>query len=63
MWALTDFTEENGATRIVPGSHRFDSKPEYGTHPPSIPAEMSRGSVLVWNGSLWHGGGAGWVSP
>ncbi|HEY5646441.1 MAG TPA: phytanoyl-CoA dioxygenase family protein [Pseudomonadales bacterium] len=58
MWALTDFTEENGATRIVPGSHRLDSKPDYGTHPDSIAAEMSRGSVLIWNGSLWHGGGA-----
>jgi ectoine hydroxylase-related dioxygenase (phytanoyl-CoA dioxygenase family) len=58
MWALTEFTEENGATRIVPGSHRFDTKPEYGSHPESIPAEMPRGSVLVWNGSLWHGGGA-----
>ena len=58
MWALTDFTEENGATRIVPGSHRFDTRPEYGTHPDSVPAEMKKGSVLVWNGSLWHGGGA-----
>jgi len=58
MWALTDFTAENGATRIVPGSHRFPARPEYGTHPDSIPAEMSRGSVLIWNGSLWHGGGA-----
>lgn len=58
MWALTDFTEENGATRIVPGSHRFDTTPEYGSHPDSIAAEMPKGSVLVWNGSLWHGGGA-----
>ena len=58
MWALTEFTEANGATRIVPGSHRFDHKPEYGTHPESIPAEMPAGSVLIWNGSLWHGGGA-----
>ena len=58
MWALTDFTEENGATRIVPGSHRSDAKPDYGSHPESIPAEMPRGSILVWNGSLWHGGGA-----
>jgi ectoine hydroxylase-related dioxygenase (phytanoyl-CoA dioxygenase family) len=33
-------------------------KPEFGRHYPSIPAEMPRGSVLVWNGSLWHGGGA-----
>ncbi len=58
MWALTDFTAENGATRIVPGSHRWAEKPAYGADHPSIPAEMARGSVLIWNGSLWHGGGA-----
>ena len=58
MWALTDFTEANGATRIVPGSHLADSSPEYGADYDSIPAEMARGSVLVWHGSLWHGGGA-----
>jgi ectoine hydroxylase-related dioxygenase (phytanoyl-CoA dioxygenase family) len=57
MWALTDFTERNGATRIVPGSHEWDHSPEYGKHYDSIPAEMPRGSVLVWHGSLWHGGG------
>ena len=58
MWALTDFTEANGATRLVPGSHKYDHKPDYGSHPNSVAAEMSKGSVLVWNGSLWHGGGA-----
>lgn len=58
MWALTDFTEANGATRIIPGSHTRDHGPEYQRHYDSIPAEMARGSVLVWNGSLWHGGGA-----
>jgi ectoine hydroxylase-related dioxygenase (phytanoyl-CoA dioxygenase family) len=57
MWALTDFTEANGATRIVPGSHRSDS-PDFGRHYDSIPAEMAKGSVLIWHGSLWHGGGA-----
>ncbi len=57
MWALTDFTEANGATRIIPGSHTADSSPIYGSHYDSIPAEMARGSVLVWHGSLWHGGG------
>ncbi len=58
MWALTDFTEANGATRIIPGSHTRDHSPNYGQHYDSIPAEMPRGSVLVWHGSLWHGGGA-----
>ena len=58
MWALTDFTEANGATRIIPGSHTADASPNYGEHYESIPAEMPRGSVLVWHGSLWHGGGA-----
>jgi ectoine hydroxylase-related dioxygenase (phytanoyl-CoA dioxygenase family) len=58
MWALTDFTEVNGATRIIPGTHLADVSPEYGKHYDSIPAEMPRGSVLVWHGSLWHGGGA-----
>jgi len=60
MWALTDFTEANGATRIVPGSHRWQN-PDYFNGDgdvETIPAEMARGSVLVWHGSTWHGGGA-----
>jgi ectoine hydroxylase-related dioxygenase (phytanoyl-CoA dioxygenase family) len=61
MWALTDFTEANGATRLVPGSHE-DQSPEFGRHYDSIPAEMARGSVLIWHGSLWHGGGANTTS-
>lgn len=58
MWAVTDFTEENGATRVLPGSHLADHSPAYGSEHASVPAEMRRGSVLVWHGSLWHGGGA-----
>ena len=58
MWALTDFTEENGATRVISGTHLADSSPVYGEHYESDPAVMKRGSVLVWHGSLWHGGGA-----
>jgi ectoine hydroxylase-related dioxygenase (phytanoyl-CoA dioxygenase family) len=58
MWALTDFTEANGATRLIPGSHLRDHNPDYGSFYDSIPAEMETGSVLIWHGSLWHGGGA-----
>jgi len=58
MWAVTDFTEANGATRIIPGSHLADHSPAYGQHYDTICAEMPRGSILVWDGGLWHGGGA-----
>ena len=59
MWALTDFTEDNGATRIIPGSHRDPRNPELGTsYEGTVAAVMRRGSVLVFNGSTWHGGGA-----
>jgi ectoine hydroxylase-related dioxygenase (phytanoyl-CoA dioxygenase family) len=57
MWALTDFTDENGATRIMPGTHLLDHDPDYfGTYE-TVPAEMPKGSVMIWHGSLWHGGG------
>jgi len=58
MWAITDFTEENGATRIVPGSHTAPEPPAPFGGTPTVAAVMRRGSVLVYNGSLWHGGGA-----
>jgi len=57
MWALTDFSEANGATRLVPGSHRKPN-PQYGGDYETIAAEMPKGSVLIWDGALWHGGGA-----
>ncbi len=57
MWTLSDFTEANGATRLVPGSQRRES-PAFGGKYETIAAEMPRGSVLIWDGALWHGGGA-----
>lgn len=58
MWAITDFTADNGATRLVPGSHRRDRSPAIGETADTIPAVMRKGSVLVFDGSIWHGGGA-----
>jgi ectoine hydroxylase-related dioxygenase (phytanoyl-CoA dioxygenase family) len=57
MWPLEDFTEANGATRVVPGSHRWvDEVP--GPDTETVPVEMPAGSALIYLGSLWHGGGA-----
>jgi len=56
MWALDDFTEANGATRVVPGSHRWtDRRP---TEDETVKVTMPAGSVLFICGNLWHGGGA-----
>ena len=56
IWALTDFTADNGATRVVPGSHLWDDDRE--PLPQEITwAEMEATSVLVYSGSVIHGGG------
>jgi hypothetical protein len=56
IWAMTDFTEANGATRVIPGSHRFEDKLRF-TEADTEPAEMRKGSVLLYTGALYHGGG------
>ena len=58
MWALTDFTDANGATRFVPGTHKKDHPPDYTKQYETLPAEMPAGSMMIFDGALWHGGGA-----
>lgn len=56
IWALTDFTRENGATRVVPGSIAWPDDRK--AKPDEIcQAEMSAGSVLLYTGSVFHSGG------
>ena len=57
MWALDDFTVANGATHVVPGSHKWvDNGPDAST--PSLQAVMPAGSLMFFVGSVFHGGGA-----
>src|SRR4051812_43193988 len=57
MWALDDFTVDNGATRLVPGSHRWtDRQPDRDAE--TVDAVMPAGSVIFYLGKIWHGGGA-----
>lgn len=56
LWALTDFTKQNGATRVVPGSNHWKWQQEAKADQ-ICQAEMSRGSVLLYSGSVIHSGG------
>ena len=62
MWAIDDFTEENGATHIVPGSHKWERQDLLPLRQPEeheiIQGTMPAGSVLIYFASLLHGGGA-----
>lgn len=60
MWPLVDFTAENGATRAVPGSHRWQKNPQealadcHATHPDEVLFIAPVGTVVIFNGHLWH---------
>ena len=57
IWALTDFTETNGATRLMPGSQELPNSFDH-TIDETVPAEMTKGSCLLYTGKVYHGGGA-----
>jgi ectoine hydroxylase-related dioxygenase (phytanoyl-CoA dioxygenase family) len=64
VWLLDDFTEQNGALRVVPGSHNWHKKPQdelsdpYAHHPQELLVTGKAGTVVVMNAHTWHGGTA-----
>jgi hypothetical protein len=62
IWLLDDFTEDNGSTRVVPGSHRSGAVPpdvmsdRRAAHPSEVLVTAPAGTVVVFNSHLWHGG-------
>ncbi|SDU59191.1 phytanoyl-CoA dioxygenase family protein [Jiangella alkaliphila] len=62
MWLLDDFTADNGATRVVPGSHRWgrvpaDDLPDAAApHPDERLLLGEAGTVVIFNAHVWHGG-------
>jgi ectoine hydroxylase-related dioxygenase (phytanoyl-CoA dioxygenase family) len=64
VWMLDDFTHDNGATRMIPGSHRWGTRPQdvledpLAPHPDEVLLTGRAGSVAVMNAHMWHGGTA-----
>lgn len=62
IWFLVDFTEENGPTRVVPGSHRNGKLTKdvlddtWAEHPDEVHLTGKAGTVYVFNAHIWHGG-------
>lgn len=67
MWMLSDFTAENGATELVPGSHLSGAQPDpeldQRSSYPVVQPEAPAGTLLVFDGRLWHGTGANTGGP
>jgi hypothetical protein len=57
-WLLDDFTDSNGGTRVVPGSHRLRRPPAESDVPGTVAVEGPAGSIMVMDGRLWHRTGA-----
>jgi ectoine hydroxylase-related dioxygenase (phytanoyl-CoA dioxygenase family) len=58
VWAIDDFTPDNGATVVVPGSHRWGEGRLPRESDSQVTVEMAAGSCVFFVGTLWHGGGA-----
>ena len=64
VWMLDDFTPENGATRMIPGSHRWGTRPQdvlddpMAPHPQEVLLTGKAGGIAVMNAHMWHGGTA-----
>jgi len=58
LWMLDPFTADNGATRVVPNSHRIGRWPPPEEHIETVAATGAAGTLMVWDGRLWHGTGA-----
>ncbi len=62
IWFLVDFTEENGPTRVVPGSHRSGKlaadvlEDTWAEHPDEVHLTGKAGTVYIFNAHIWHGG-------
>jgi hypothetical protein len=57
IWAMTDFTEDNGATRLMLGSQHLPKRFDHSIDE-TVPALMTKGSCLLYTGKVYHGGGA-----
>lgn len=57
LWMLDDFTDENGATRILPGTHLTETPPAADAAAETVAAEAPAGTAMVFEGRLWHGTG------